>query len=147
MRELSRPVLIALCGACGAFAAACASYAPPPSHEAMAYELVGTHWVAASINGAPVAGAAKPQISFSPEYQLSGSGGCNALFGVYEADNDHIDVRGLGHTQRACAAPVMAQETAFLGILKDANRYDRDQGRLVITAEDGRSVTFESASG
>lgn len=147
MRELSHPVLIALCCACGALAAACASYAPPPSREALAYELAGTQWVAASIDGAPVAGAAKPRLAFSPEYQLTGSGGCNALFGVYEAQDDRIDVRGLGHTERACAAPVMAQETAFLGILKDASRYDRDNGRLVITADDGRSVMFESASG
>lgn len=146
MREMfSRTPLLLLCCLCGAIAAACASYAPPPSRAALAYELSGTRWVATSINGAPVAGAMKPQIAFSPEYQLSGSGGCNRLFGVYEAQDERIDVRGLGHTERACPPPVMAQETAFLGVLKDASHYDRDQGRLVITADDGRSVTFESA--
>lgn len=147
MREtFSRTTMLALCCVCGAIAAACASYAPPPSSAALAYELSGTRWVATSINGAPVAGSPKPQIAFSPEYRLTGSGGCNNLFGVYEAQDERIDVRGLGHTERACAAPLMTQETAFLGVLKDASRYDRDQGRLVITADDGRSVTFQSAS-
>ncbi len=145
MREtISRKTLVAACCLSGLIAGACASYAPSPA--AMAYELVGTHWVAESINGRAIAGPNMPQLSFGAEYRLSGSGGCNRVFGVYEAADKHIDLRGLGRTERACEAPIMAQEDAFLDVLKDADRYDRGAGRLVITAEDGRSVSFQSAA-
>jgi putative lipoprotein len=139
----SRRTLVSLTIASGLAAAACASYAPP---RGPAYTLAGTRWVAESINGQPIAGAA-PQIAFGAEYRLTGSGGCNRLSGVYETDGDHLDVRGLGRTRMACDAPVMTQEDAFVSILDSANTITQSGDRLVIAADDGRSVTFEQASG
>lgn len=139
----SRRTLVSLTIASALAAAACASYAPQRGPQ---YTLAGTRWVAHSINGEPVAGAT-PQITFGAEYRLTGTGGCNRLFGVYETEGDRIDVRGLGRTRMACDAPVMTQEDTFVSILDSAATITQSGDRLVIAAEDGRSVTFEQASG
>lgn len=140
---LSHRRLIAACIVSGFAAAACASYAPP---RGPAYTLAGTRWVAESINGRPVAGAS-PQIAFGAEYRLTGTGGCNRLSAVYETDGGRIDVRGLGRTRMACDGAVMAQEEAFVAILDSAQTVAQQGGQLVLTAEDGRTVTFEQAAG
>ena len=140
---ISRPTLLSLAIASGLAAAACASYAPPRGPQ---YSLAGTRWVAQSMNGQPIAGA-MPQIAFGSEYRLTGTGGCSRLSGIYETDGDHLDVRGLGRTRLACAAPVMTQEDAFVAILDSANTITQSGDQLVIAAGDGRTVTFEQASG
>jgi heat shock protein HslJ len=132
--------LAAACVASGLITAACASYGA--NIGAPVSDLTGTRWVANAINGDLVTGAAAPQLSFGVEDRLSGSGGCNNIFGVYEADAGQIVVRALGQTERACAQPVMVQEQAFLAVLQSAARYEREAGRLVIVSEDGGSVTL-----
>lgn len=146
MADPSRVRLILACCASGLIAAACAGYAPATG--AARDDLTGTRWVASAINGAPIAGPRSPTLSFEVDYRLTGSGGCNRLFAVYEVEDESIDVRGLGRTKMACAEPVMSIEEAFVDILDDANSYDRDaSGRLVIAAADGRSVVLAPSSG
>jgi hypothetical protein len=41
----------------------------------------------------------------------------------------------------------MTQEAAFLGVLDDAERYQRRGDRLVITADDGRNIVLAPMSG
>jgi heat shock protein HslJ len=140
--ELSRLTLIALCSASALTAAACASLAPEPSYAgASASELTGTSWVAASIDGAPVAGRA-PSLALNAEDRLSGSGGCNRLTAVYVAEAGAIAVRALGATEMACEDALMAQESAFLALLGDADRYEHEADRLVIADDDGRNIVF-----
>ena len=112
----------------------------PPERPAK----TGTRWVAAHINGAPVSGRA-PRIVFAPEDRLSGSGGCNTLSAVYEAQAGAIAVRALGATERACDEAVMRQEGAFLALLAKAARYEHDNARLVLADETGRSIEFTPA--
>jgi heat shock protein HslJ len=135
--------LAAACGLSGLLAAACAALAPdslPPQSE-----LTGTRWVASSIGGAPVAGR-PPEIVFGAEDRLSGTGGCNRLFAVYEAARGFIDVRGLGRTEMACESETMRQEQAFVDVLQNAERYSREADRLVITDENGASVTLTASA-
>lgn len=141
MRDTSlRYTLLAACCVSGLITAACAASAPGPELNA---ELSGTQWVASSIDGAPVVAAEAPRIAFGGEDRLSGSSGCNTVFAVYEAKDGHIDVRALGHTERACADNVMRQEQAFLSILDSASRYERRADRLVIRGEDGASMSLQ----
>lgn len=133
----------AACLASGLIAAACAASAPEPAPSS---ELAGTRWVALAIDGAPIAGPRRPELAFLPEDRIAGNGGCNRLFGVYEAKSGFIDVRGLGRTEMACEPPVMNREEAFLEILRRAARYERSDDRLIIVGEDGRRLTL-TASG
>lgn len=142
--EISRSSLIALCLACGLLAAACESVSPPEYAALVQSELAGTRWIAARIDGAPVSGRA-PRIAFAPEDRLSGSGGCNTLSAVYEAEAGAIAVRALGATERACDDAVMQQETAFLALLAKAAHYQREDARLVLADETGRSIEFTPA--
>lgn len=140
MREVSSRAIAVACCFSGLATAACALSGPPSSLNA---DLNGTRWVAQVIDGAPVAASARPQIMFGAEDRLSGTSGCNNVLGVYEAKDGHIDVRALGHTERACEAGLMRQEEAFLSILDSASRYERRNNELVISDEDGASVRFE----
>lgn len=144
--ELSRSVLLALTCASALAAAACASLAPEPDYPGIvvASELSGTRWVAQSIDGAPVAGRA-PRLAFNPEDRLSGSGGCNTLSAVYEAQAGAIAVRGLGATEMECSDSAMRQEAAFLAVLEKAARYQRESARLVLADADGRNIVFAPA--
>jgi putative lipoprotein len=101
--------------------------------------------VAQSIDGAPVAGLA-PRIAFNPDDRLSGSGGCNTLSAVYEAEAGAITVRALGATEMACDDAVMRQEAAFLALLGEASRYQRDDARLTLADEAGRNIVFVPAA-
>ncbi len=139
MRHIPPRVLAALALGCGLVAAACASTAPP----ALSSDLAGTNWAVQSINGAAVTGRAL--VAFAPEDRISGATGCNRFSGVYEAQGGRIDVRALGRTEMACAPPVMNQEDAFLDVLDKAAQYERQQNRLVITAEDGRNIVLAPA--
>jgi heat shock protein HslJ len=133
----SRAALLAACCISGLITAACATKAPP----ALSSDLAGTHWAVQTIDGRPVLGRA-PSVSFAHEDRISGAAGCNSFFGIYEAENGAIDVRALGHTERACELPVMSMEQSFLSVLDKADRYEREDNRLVITAEDGHSLVL-----
>ncbi|MBL8531785.1 MAG: META domain-containing protein [Hyphomonadaceae bacterium] len=143
MRRLTpRASLAAACMASGLIAGACASLSP--NTDAPISELTGSRWVAEAINGAPVAPASAPEIAFAAEDRLSGTSGCNAIFGFYEAEAGLIAVRGLGHTERACAEPIMTQEQAFLAVLHNAARYERGADVLVIRDRAGQALTFRA---
>jgi len=139
----TRRALALACVASGLITAACAVSAPEAPSTS---ELTGTSWRAEAIDGRAVTGARAPQVVFGAADRLTGSGGCNSLFGIYETEAGFIDVRGLGRTEMACEAPVMAQEAAFVAVLEDAARYRREANRLVIIAENGATVTLTAAS-
>lgn len=136
------PLAIACCFS-GLLAAACAALAPETPISTS--ELSGTRWVASSIDGAPVAGR-PPEITFGAEDRLSGTGGCNRLFAVYEAARGFLDVRGLGRTEMACDRQVMRQEEAFVDVLQNAERYQREEDRLIITGENGATVELSASA-
>lgn len=136
MLSITPRVLAAACIASGLITAACASYAPAPSSD-----LAGTNWAVQSIDGRPIE-TSSPSVEFAAEDRISGAGGCNSFSGVYEAANGAISVRALGRTEMACDGGIMRQEDAFFAVLDKAERYARQQGRLVITAEDGRALVL-----
>src|SRR5690349_16384298 len=60
---------------------------------------------------------ATPHIILAPDSkQVSGSGGCNRMFGVYELNGDKLRFSGVGSTKMACKGS-METETQFLGSL------------------------------
>jgi putative lipoprotein len=80
-----------------------------------------TRWNLVALGDKPLAPAdtqrATPHIILAPDSkQVSGSGGCNRMFGVYELNGEKLRFSGVGSTKMACAAG-MDTESQFLGSL------------------------------
>lgn len=69
----------------------------------------------------------------------SGSAGCNTFAGSYVAGDGRLRIDRLAISQMMCAAPegVMAQESAYLGVLGSATGYRIESGQLLLLAPDG----------
>jgi predicted secreted protein/heat shock protein HslJ len=71
--------------------------------------------------------------------KVSGTGGCNTFGGNYSATYSHIAISDLVALETYCETPegIMAQETAFLSLLEDAQKYDfRDEALHIECAND-----------
>ena len=80
----------------------------------------------------------EPHIVLAPDSkQLSGSGGCNRMFGTYELNGDAISFSGVGATRVACAPERMRNEDGFFTALKAAHSYRRDAERVTLFGRDG----------
>ena len=89
--------------------------------------LRGTDWRLVSLADKPVTPPADTQrvahIRFGPDSKtISGSGGCNRLFGVYELNGEALRFSGVGSTKMACKDG-MDTETAFLPALLRVKRW------------------------
>lgn len=140
-RSLTPRILAAIALASGLAAAACASIGP----SALSSDLAGSRWLVQLIDGRPSENR-QASITFAAEDRISGSTGCNRFNGVYEASGGAIDVRAIGRTERACAGALMHDEEVMLSVLEKAERYDRQAGRLVIIAADGRNLVLVPAA-
>ena len=88
---------------------------------AAAANIRDTRWNLVALGDKAIAPAdtqrATPHIILAPDSkQVSGSGGCNRMFGVYELSGDNLRFSGVGATKMACKGN-MQTETQFLGSL------------------------------
>lgn len=86
-----------------------ATPAPPvvtPDPEA----LTGAEWIVEDINRMGIIDNSHLTLTFGADGRVSGSTNCNAFGGVYLADETTVTLAPLAMTQRACAAPAMAQQ-------------------------------------
>ncbi|MCH8490965.1 MAG: META domain-containing protein [Oceanicaulis sp.] len=106
--------------------------------------LTGPEWTVTQIDGQPALENAAPSIAFLPN-GVTGSAGCNRFNGGYEADAASLSFGALATTRMACADDRMEQERAFLTLLSRSTRYEasEDGTTLVLTAEDGRTITAQ----
>jgi len=88
-------------------------------------------------------------VVISLEYQpvqgrLGGTSGCNQYFGGVTVDEEKqtFSVGVLGMTRRACAQPVMEQETAFIAMLEQVVRYEILDRTLYLYTEGGDVLSF-----
>jgi heat shock protein HslJ len=79
--------------------------------------------------------------------QVQGFGGCNQFAGGYTTEGDRLTLPPLAGTMMACAPPLMAIETAFMGAFAGALRYTVAEGRLTLTtdAETDPKLVFVAA--
>ncbi|HZO08499.1 MAG TPA: META domain-containing protein [Myxococcota bacterium] len=103
---------------------------PPASIE-------GTLWRLSAIRGESAAALAAlpraPELRFEAG-RVQGSSGCNQLAGSYTLEGDRVVLGPLAGTMMACAAPVMAVETALKRELAGALRFRVAEGRLALSA-------------
>jgi heat shock protein HslJ len=123
-----------------ALLAACETYSPGGPG---APSLVGSRWIAQTVDGAPAFGERPITLYFAPEGRVDGNSGCNAYFGAYVINGPRFDITDVGSTKMACAPDLMRQEAVYLNVLSTADRYGwATDGRLTVAAPNGQSVVF-----
>ena len=94
-----------------------------PHTAADAGRLAGSEW--------GFTGKDTPFVRFEADQKIAGHGGCNRFFGRYRPGSDGaIRIGPLAATKKHCGDAVMRAETAFLGALEAARRYQRKNHRL-----------------
>jgi len=97
-------------------------------------------WLAEDIAGATVPAGVATTLEIAADGAVSGSGGCNRYRGRAELGAGTIAFSPLAATRMACPGPAMEQEGRFFAALAAARRFRIEDGRLVLSAEDGSVV-------
>jgi putative lipoprotein len=103
-------------------------------------ELVGAVWLAEDIRGGGVVDRVQSTVSIDAAGKLTGSGGCNRLFGSATVAGDSIVFGGIGSTRMACAPAVMDQERKFLAALADTRTFRFQGATLHFHGADGTEL-------
>lgn len=118
---------------------------PPASAESLAAET----WVLTSYGSPDQPQAILGGVVISLEYQpiqgrLGGTAGCNSYFGGVTIDEDQqlFSIGTIGMTRKACAEPIMEQESAFIRMLEKVTRYAILDGNLFLYTGSGEVLTF-----
>ena len=128
-RRILLPVIV---GAVVLLALACASEEQP---------LAGTAWTLLSVGGSPAIGNVEAE--FSEESGISGWTGCNSYDGKYSASGSSLTIEELRWTEAGCPSrELFMQESLYIDLLAEAERFAISGSQLTITSSDGRTITF-----
>src|SRR5262245_16735738 len=110
-----------------------------PQNEKDAAQLENTYWKLVELNGKPVVATSRrrePHMRLSPEAKtLQGSGGCNAMRGVYQLDGARLRFTQIATTRMACPDPYMGQESAFLKVLEATDSFKLSGDKLELLGD------------
>lgn len=76
---------------------------------------------------------------------FAGSSGCNRYRGAVRTTGDALDVDPINSTLMACEQPVMDQETTFIMMLQDAERFVIEADHLTLSGGSGDATLVFSA--
>lgn len=104
-----------------------------------------TRWELTHLNGKFVADSMAIIEFDENEKRITGSTGCNRMFGSYELDGRKFKVNGVGSTRMACLQPGrMETESAFLKALGEATILKRSGRNLTLYAGKTRVLMFKA---
>jgi heat shock protein HslJ len=114
----------------------------PPEPDAA---LIGANWALDTITEGEVAStpAAPATLVFAADGSVSGSTGCNSLFGSYAPATGFS---ALGTTKMACEPPIMEQEALVLEILGPEATLTIEGSLLTIADLEGRTLVYRAAA-
>lgn len=105
-------------------------------------DLAGTSWRLEDLAGKGVVDRTQTTLTFGPDDQVSGSGGCNRFTGRYERHGDSLSFGPLAATRMACPDAVMNQETGFFAVLDSAVSHEiTSEGYLLLHPAGGGPAT------
>lgn len=112
--------------------------------EAQSQELAGSSWLASFVNTGSSDGtvssssiqAAQQSLVFDNQGKISGNAGCNNYFGSYQVEGNTLTFNEVGSTKMFCGDGLMAEESAFLAALQEADTYKITGDSLQIYAAD-----------
>jgi len=111
-------------------------------------QLENTYWKLVELNGKPVvasSGRREPHLRLSPEAKtLQGSGGCNAMRGVYQLDGARLRFTQIATTRMACPDPYRGQESAFLKVLEATDSFKLSGDKLELLGDGKSLASFEA---
>ncbi|MEX1167022.1 MAG: META domain-containing protein [Hydrogenophaga sp.] len=110
---------------------ACANPAAPAAEPTTA-TLWGTQWTLVSMGAQAVMPTPQATLQFAAPDRVSGNGSCNRFSGAVTVNQDRIQFGNLASTKIACMGGAMAQESAYLGALGKAQRFERRGDTLLI---------------
>jgi heat shock protein HslJ len=101
----------------------------------------GVTWVVQSVGGSPIVPKSRATVTFGADGMVSGSSSCNSYRGSYTITGEGLTIGQTAGTRKACLPDLMAQETTFLGVLRDVRRFDlQPDGTLTLETADGRTI-------
>lgn len=107
--------------------------------------LTETQWMLESIEGEEIGTdyALRPFIKFDTNFNITGSLGCNSLFGTYSVNRKHkMTINYTGSTKRLCQQ--MSVERKFIKALKrDIDTYEIKDGMLYLSSENEEVLCFK----
>jgi heat shock protein HslJ len=104
--------------------------------------LTGLEWIVETIGGLAVAEKSEPTILFLEEDRVAGNASCNRFMGSFQLTGEGLSFGQMAGTMMACEEPLSQQETRFLELLRNTQRFEIDpQGRLVLHTPDGQRIT------
>ena len=78
------------------------------------------------------------------ENGINGNAGINNYFGSYKITGNIIEIAGIGATKMAGSQNLMKIETEYLSLLEKVKKMKMtDERSLVLTTENGKTLTFE----
>jgi putative lipoprotein len=105
--------------------------------------FAGTHWTLITLGDRDIVAASatrEPHLTFAADSsRVSGSGGCNRVFGGYAMSGDSLSFSGVASTKMACATG-MDIEAAFLPALSRVARWRIVDGKLELSDAAGTLV-------
>jgi len=109
--------------------------------------LLGTYWKLTEVNGRPVVtpeGQREAHMVLeAAQSRVRGHAGCNNFFGGYVVDGQGLSFGALGSTMMACPAG-MDTESAFLGALEAADRFEISGQTMTLLGKDAVLARFEA---
>jgi heat shock protein HslJ len=121
---------------------------PPTRSAASSPTLTETHWNLTELDGDPVNAAApdaQPYIYLHADGdKLSGSGGCNRLFGSFDLSGSSLSFHSVASTLMACANNSMQHEPELLEALKLATGYRISGDTLQLRVDDRVLARFRA---
>ncbi len=116
-----------------------------PAVSPAALKLEGTYWRLVELAGAPALSEGREAfLVLDPERtSLSGSTGCNRVFGRYELAGSSLRLTPGGMTRMGCPEPLMKQEDAYLRALRETTGYRIDGDRLELLGKKGVLARFD----
>lgn len=98
-------------------------------------------WVLVEFQGTTPIG--EPTLRFQ-DGQASGTTGCNNWIGTYQVNRTNMRIREIEKTEEFCENPpgIMEQESTFVRLLEDSERFELEGERLTIFTSSGESLIF-----
>ncbi len=108
--------------------------------------LIGTNWTLDTVIEGDAAStpAAPANLMFAEDGSVTGSTGCNSMFGTYSAMYGFSEI---GSTKMACEDPIMTQETLVLEILSPNATVTIEGSLLTIADLEGRALVYRAEGG
>ena len=136
MTRLSFPVLTVLLAS---MLSACTNRA-----QSTTADLTGlTQWQLIELDGKTAIAESMLTLSIDLDRMtMAGSAGCNRFSTRFEVSGPQLELGGIGLTKRMCAHPdgVMAQEAAFVQVLKAVDQLNYDGESLRVSGRNGTLV-------